>query len=563
MHAMDLDDAYRVERVLARGAGGVTEIVTLGESGPFVRKSIPSKLARRGVWGTLAECDSARLPHVIATYEMPDEFVVVCDFVPGENLEQLLSARGRLAETDATRLVVQLCEAAAALHAHGIIHRDISPTNVIVAADGAHLIDLGIARFRAEGATHDTTQLGTPGFAAPEQHGFAQTDARTDVYSLGRVLGYLLTGVRPEMPDAAEYEQALADEKIVSPQMRVIVERASAFEPSARYQSAAELARALGAEMADAAASATGSTATAMSGTEDDAESDVKGPAMTGSSHLPVVKVALCAALLIGLVGAIVLFVIDAVSGNGSTGGRTDGSDGGESEGSISALFPDMDDLADGNASAGAGTGQNGSHADGASTQNADEKPLEVVEFGWSADPSGYISYAFGLRNNANTLIEYPAVTVTGRDADGSVLFSDDWVVSEVAAGETGYFASIAGNGTAPATVEITPIAPDDYQYTSLSEARAVFSVSGAREVSDGFGGIQFVGEVTTEKDGGSTGMGQVILSVVLRDESGQIIYGASGFADRPAVGETTSFAIDAFGAPRDYASFEVYACPW
>ena len=88
MHAMDLDDAYRVERVLARGAGGVTEIVSLGESGPFVRKRIPSKLARRGVWGTLAECDSARLPHVIATYEMPDEFVVVCNFVPGENLER-------------------------------------------------------------------------------------------------------------------------------------------------------------------------------------------------------------------------------------------------------------------------------------------------------------------------------------------------------------------------------------------------------------------------------------------------------------------------------------------
>ena len=136
---MDLDDAYRVDRVLARGTGGATEIVTLGESGPFVRKRIPSKLARRGVWGTLAECDCARLPHVIATYEMPDEFVVVCDFVPGENLEQLLSARGRLAEKDATRLVLQLCEAATALHTHGIIHRDISPTNVIVAADGAHM----------------------------------------------------------------------------------------------------------------------------------------------------------------------------------------------------------------------------------------------------------------------------------------------------------------------------------------------------------------------------------------------------------------------------------------
>ena len=278
---------------------------------------------------------------------------------------------------------------------------------------------------------------------------------------------------------------------------------------------------------------------------------------------MPVVKVALCAALLIGLVGAIALFVIDAVSGNGPTGGRADGSDGGGSEGSISALFPDLDDLAGGNASAGAGTGQNDAHADGDSTQNAGENPLEVVEFGWSADSNGFISYAFGLRNNADTLIEYPAVTVTGRDADGSVLFSNDWVVSEVAAGETGYFASVAGNGTAPATVEITPIVPDDYQYTSTAEARAVFSVSGAREVSDGFGGIQFVGEVTTEKDGGSLGMGQVILSVVLRDGSGQIVYGTSGFADRPSVGETTSFSIDAFGAPRDYASFEVYACPW
>ena len=98
MHAMGIDDAYHVERVLASGAGGTTELVTLDGSGPFVRKRIPSKLARRGVWGTLAECDCARLPHVEATYEMPDEFVVVCDYVPGQNLEQLVAARGRLPE---------------------------------------------------------------------------------------------------------------------------------------------------------------------------------------------------------------------------------------------------------------------------------------------------------------------------------------------------------------------------------------------------------------------------------------------------------------------------------
>ena len=125
------------------------------------------------------------------------------------------------------------------------MHRDISPTNVIVAADGAHLIDLGIARFRSEDVTHDTTQLGTRGFASPEQCGYAQTDARSDVYSLGRILGYLLTGVRPETPDTAEYERALADGSVVSPEARKIVCRASALEPSARYQSAAALAAAL------------------------------------------------------------------------------------------------------------------------------------------------------------------------------------------------------------------------------------------------------------------------------------------------------------------------------
>lgn len=197
MHAMGIDDAYHVERMLASGAGGTTELVTLDGSGPFVRKRIPAKLARRGVWATLVECDSARLPRVEATYEMPNEFAVICDYVPGENLEQLVAARGHLDKAAALQIVAQLCEAVGALHARGIIHRDISPTNVIVAADGAHLIDLGIARFRVEGATRDTTQLGTYGFASPEQYGFAQTDARSDVYSLGRMLGYLLTGVMP------------------------------------------------------------------------------------------------------------------------------------------------------------------------------------------------------------------------------------------------------------------------------------------------------------------------------------------------------------------------------
>ena len=93
---MSVDDSYHVERVLAHGQGGITELVTLDGTGPFVRKRIPAARAHRGVWAALPEIDCARLPHIEATYEMPDEFIVVYDYVPGETLEQLVESRGKL-----------------------------------------------------------------------------------------------------------------------------------------------------------------------------------------------------------------------------------------------------------------------------------------------------------------------------------------------------------------------------------------------------------------------------------------------------------------------------------
>lgn len=242
LRSMVRDDAYRVIKVLADGPSGKTELVTLDGEGPLVRKHIPASLANASAWAAAMELDEPLLPRIESLYRMPDELVVVYEYVLGTSLEELVHQKGRLDAKMAADAICDVCRAVSALHERGVVHRDITPGNVIVADDGAHLVDLGIARQKAQGRRHDTTTLGTWGFAAPEQFGFAQTDARSDVYSIGCLLGYLLTG---EQPSTDAYEEALDRSSLVAPPLAKVVRRASSFEPSARYQSARDLSDAL------------------------------------------------------------------------------------------------------------------------------------------------------------------------------------------------------------------------------------------------------------------------------------------------------------------------------
>lgn len=243
VHAMSIDDLYTVERVLADSRYGRTELVVLDDAGPFVRKRIPLAYACHAVWALLFSARSARLPKIEAAYEMPDELVVVYDYIAGQTIEEKVETQGPLLPADVLSIGEAICESLDALHSLGIIHRDITPANIVLAADGPHLIDFGIARLRGEMAPGEKERLGTYGFAAPEQYGFAPADERSDIYSLGRLLGYMLCGVNPA--DKERYEQALQDEGMVSRQMREVLGRACAFEPSARFQDAASMNEAL------------------------------------------------------------------------------------------------------------------------------------------------------------------------------------------------------------------------------------------------------------------------------------------------------------------------------
>lgn len=547
MHAMGIDDAYHVEQVLARGPRGVTELVTIDGVGPFVRKKIPTVLAQRGVWSALGGSTCPRLPRVEATYELPDCVAVVLDYVPGPTLEQVVAERGRLQQSEAVNLAQQICEAVQELHRLGVLHRDLTPANIIVADDGAHIIDLGIARPLTDTANRnrDTTALGTYGFASPEQYGFAPTDVRSDIYSLGRILGFMLTGV---YPDDTRYTPLLSDDLHVTPRLRAIVERATAFEPSARYQNVTQFARALTSPV-DPVDSYVPAYA-------------VQRPASNGNPRRrTVIAIAVAVIAVIAIVAAAVL-IPRWIAGAGSDGGATNGT----LQNAGSRPDPSTDDDSD-PVDSGTGSSTRDPAGDGAAHGNAEYgNPLELVETGWSADESGYVHYAFGLRNTSDSVcIQLPSVEITGRGEDGSVLFSETLIMANAFAGETVYFGSEIGNGNGivPATVDFTVLEPDDYSYVNSSES-ASFKADNLSAAPDGYGGEIFSGEISVVKDSARVReqSSMLAVSLVLRDDAGAIVYGYSTFVDWPSEGGSRPFSMDVIDPPA-YDSFEAHVQPW
>ena len=176
-------------------------------------------------------------PEIFFCAEDEDETIVVEEYVSGHTLEERRVARQWLTEAEARSLLAQAAAGLAALHALGIVHRDIKPAHLIVqpgssGASGSlgsvRLIDFDAARVVAAGAAHDTHRLGTEGYAPPEQFGYGQTDGRSDIYALGVTVRELLG------PDFAETSR-----------LGRILARCTEKDPDRRYPDANALAAAL------------------------------------------------------------------------------------------------------------------------------------------------------------------------------------------------------------------------------------------------------------------------------------------------------------------------------
>jgi serine/threonine protein kinase len=185
-----------------RFGGAPRAIKELSQNGLSAQEAQEAALAFKHEADLLARLIHPNLPRIYDHFDEQGRWYLTMDYIAGETLEQRLRKLPQhiMALQDALKIAVQLCDTLHYLHSQQppIIFRDLKPANIMLtAADHVYLIDFGIARLFKPGQATDTAALGSPGYAAPEQYGKAQTTASADIYSLGATLYQLLSGCDP------------------------------------------------------------------------------------------------------------------------------------------------------------------------------------------------------------------------------------------------------------------------------------------------------------------------------------------------------------------------------
>jgi len=267
-----LKDRYRVEREIGRG-GGARVFLARDAAG----RAVALKVLHPELLTDLAADRFLREMQVVAQLHHPNIAPLVDSgargwlvfyamrYIEGPSLRRRLDAGGPLGVEETRRLAADLLAALDHAHARGIVHRDVKPENIVLAAAGAVLLDFGIARAIAASAgdrvTRTGTAVGTSTYMSPEQiRGVRELDPRSDLYSVGCVLFECLAGeppfvhanelvvLRRHLTEAAPPLRARRSD--APPDLASAVDRALAKEPSDRWPSAAEMARALGISLA-------------------------------------------------------------------------------------------------------------------------------------------------------------------------------------------------------------------------------------------------------------------------------------------------------------------------
>lgn len=182
----------------------------------------------------LSQIDHPGIPKYMGRYSSDSMTCIVREYIEGTPLDSY-AEENTLSREEVTDICIKLADILGFLHSMQppVIHRDIKPENIIVRDDGSIcLIDFDIARTFKENEEHDTVFFGTKGYAAPEQYGFSQTDSRSDIYSFGVLLRFLLTNSVRENDKVKVYRP-----------LQKVIDRCTAFAPDKRYKNIGEASR--------------------------------------------------------------------------------------------------------------------------------------------------------------------------------------------------------------------------------------------------------------------------------------------------------------------------------
>lgn len=181
---------------------------------------------------------SRRTARVLSDGSGQDPPYLVTEFIDGPTLSQVLSAHGPLGEGALQEMAIGVADALAAVHAAGIVHRDVKPSNVLLDSSGPRLIDFGIARplDAVDGPTRTGLVVGSPGWVAPERLTRAPAATATDVFGWGQLIAYAATGRHPFGPGTAVQAARAAgpDLRGLGEPLRGLVEAALAEDPRLR-----------------------------------------------------------------------------------------------------------------------------------------------------------------------------------------------------------------------------------------------------------------------------------------------------------------------------------------
>ncbi len=204
----------------------------------------------------------------------------------------------------------------------------------------------------------------------------------------------------------------------------------------------------------------------------------------------------------------------------------------------------------------------------GCGEENKDPEPIQVTDSGWYApEPnkysnSSYVHYGVSIYNpNDNYAGDYATVTITGKDENGKILFSDKQVMGVINPHETITFGTQAGNGTKPATVEFAAYVKDS-DWNKVNKDKIVIpscEITETNDAKNSFGDVSFTGKLKVDDSWGNKESAYV--SALLKDENGETIAGYNSFVN-VVKGDYVPFDIYTYDIP-EYSSFEIHAYPW